>query len=251
MPALDGLHALVTGSSDGIGQAVARALAEDGATVLVSGRDAARCDAVAGEIRALGGKAVAAAVDLAGEAATVRSFAGDAVDLLDGHVDVLVNNAAVYPVTATANLSDADLNATLAVNVRAPHLLVAELAPAMARRGHGSIVNVSSWMSRAGTPAGALYSSSKAALEQLTRSWAAEFGPSGVRVNTVAPGATVTPRNAAYGDAMSVLTRQTVPGRPARREEIAAAVRWLASPEASYVHASRIDLDGGLLSTRL
>jgi len=119
----------VTGSTSGIGAATARALAAEGAHVLVSGRDAKRGDYIAGEIQAAGGHADFLAVDLAGSYHELRAFAGSAAATLGGHVDILVNNAGIYPATATADLPDADLDAMLAVNVRARHVLVAS--------GHG------------------------------------------------------------------------------------------------------------------
>ncbi len=131
--------------------------------------------------------------DLGAPPEQLRATAARAVELLGGRLDVLVANAGVYPVSATEDLPDADLEAMLAVNVRAPHVLVGALAPAMADRGDGVVVGIGSWMARVGSPFGAMYTATKAALEQLVRSWAAEYGPRGVRVNTVAPGATATP----------------------------------------------------------
>ena len=136
--------ALVTGSTSGIGAATARLLASEGAHVLVTGRDAARGHTVVEEITAAGGKADFLAVDLGGSYAELRAFAADAIATLGGSVDILVNNAGIYPATATADLADADLDAMLAVNVRAPHVLVGELAPAMADRGADAIVTIGS-----------------------------------------------------------------------------------------------------------
>ncbi|GAA2540016.1 SDR family oxidoreductase [Winogradskya consettensis] len=238
--------AIVTGSTSGIGAATARALAAAGVTVVVTGRDRTRGDALAGEI---GGIFVPA--DLGGTYAGLRSFAAAARDALGGRVDILVNNAGVYPVTATADLPDAELDRMLAINVRAPHVLVAELAPAMAERGHGSIVNIGSWMSRVGVPFGAGYTASKAAIEQYTRTWAAEYGPRGVRVNTVAPGITLTPGNEYAQDAVDAQAKATPAGVPVKPEQVAAMVAFVVSDAASGINGATLDVDGGLTATRL
>jgi 3-oxoacyl-[acyl-carrier protein] reductase len=181
----------------------------------------------------------------------LRAFADSAVAVLDGRVDILVNNAGIYPVLPTAMLPDEDLDAVLAVNIRAPHVLVGALAPAMAERGSGAVVNVGSWMARVGIPAGAAYTASKAALEQMTRTWAAEFGPRGVRVNTVAPGATATPGNSDAAEALEQMARTTVAGVPVRPVDVAAAVRYLVSDDAALIHGALLDVDGGIANARL
>jgi NAD(P)-dependent dehydrogenase (short-subunit alcohol dehydrogenase family) len=243
--------AVVTGSTSGIGAAIARALAAEGSFVLVSGRDAARGRDVADGIQAAGGRAVFVPSDLAGSYADLRAFAAAATGALGGRVDILVNNAGIYPATLTPDLADADLDAMLAVNVRAPHVLAAELAPAMASRGSGVIVNIGSWMARIGSPYAALYTATKAAAEQLTRAWAAEFGPRGVRVNTVAPGATLTPGNEAAKDILEQLTAGTPAGHPVRPEDVADAVVFVASGAASMMHGAIIDVDGGISAARM
>lgn len=246
-----GRTAIVTGSTSGIGEAIARVLAASGATVVVSGRDQARAQRVVDTITAAGGMAHVVTVDLGGSYDDLRGFAAKATEALGGRVDILVNNAGLYPVTATEGLADADLDAMLAVNVRAPHVLVGVVAPAMVERGSGVIVNVGSWMARVGSPYGAMYTATKAALEQLTRAWAAEYGPRGVRVNTVAPGATLTPGNANSEAILDQMTASTVAGRPVRPVDIAMGVRYLASEDAAFVYGTTLDVDGGLLATRL
>ena len=242
--------ALVTGSTSGIGAATARLLAAEGAHVLVSGRDAARGHAVVDEIIAAGGRADFVAVDLGGSYADLRAFAADATAILGGSVDILVNNAGIYPATATADLPDADLDAMLAINIRAPHVLVGELAPAMADRGAGAIVTIGSWMARIGVPFGAMYAATKAADEQLTRSWSAEFGPRGVRVNALAPGATLTPGNEWSKDVLDAMTASTPAGTVVSPDDIARGVLYLVSDDASMVHGTTLSVDGGISVTR-
>ncbi|WP_144720558.1 SDR family NAD(P)-dependent oxidoreductase [Agrococcus jejuensis] len=248
---LAGRTAIVTGSSSGLGEAIAHALAASGAHVVVHGRDVARAERVASAIDAAGGRASVVVADLGESPSAVREFARRATAALGGHVDVLVNNAGIFPVGATAELPDADVAALLATNVRVPHDLVGAIAPRMADRGSGAIVNVTSWMRAVGTPGVALYPATKAALEHLTKAWAAEFGPSGVRVNAVAPGATLTPGNAESLSILEQMTAGSPAGRPARPIEIAHAVRFLASDEASYVHGATIDVDGGIVAARV
>jgi NAD(P)-dependent dehydrogenase (short-subunit alcohol dehydrogenase family) len=182
---LAGQTALVTGATSGIGRAAAVLLARRGAHVLVSGRDAARGDAVVAEIRAAGGKADFVAADLA-DTGSVRALARRATELGGGHVDILVNNAGVFPFGPTQGASDEDIDTVYAVNVKAPFILTGELAPAMAARGNGTVINVLTMVAHFGVAGMALYGSSKAALTLLTKAWSAEFGPSGVRVNAAA-----------------------------------------------------------------
>ncbi len=247
---LGGRTAIVTGSTSGIGAAIARALAAEGARVAVSGRDAERGARVVGEIAAKGATATFVPADLAGSYEELRDFARRATAALGGRVDILVNNAGVYPATATEELADVDLDAMLAINVRAPHVLVAALAPAMAERGSGTIVNVGSWMARVGSPFAAMYTATKAADEQLTRAWAAEYGPRGVRVNAVAPGVTLTPGNEAHREQMDQMTAGTPAAVVVQPEDVAAGVVYLVSDDAALVHGIVLDVDGGISATR-
>ncbi|MEU1532892.1 SDR family NAD(P)-dependent oxidoreductase [Streptomyces fagopyri] len=248
---LAGRTAVVTGSTSGIGAAIARVLAGEGAHVIVSGRQATRGEEVVEEIERAGGRAGFVAADLTGGYDQLRAFAARATHALGGRVDILVNNAGIYPATLTEDLPDADLDAMLAVNVRAPHVLVAAMAPAMAERGSGVIITIGSWMARLGTPYAAMYSATKAADEQLTRSWAAEYGPRGVRVNTVAPGATLTPGNERAREELDAMTATTPAGVVVRPDDIARGVLYLASDDAAMVHGTTLHVDGGISVTRL
>ena len=247
---LAGRTAVVTGSTSGIGAATAHQLARRGARVVVTGRDATRGTEVVNAIAAAGGSAVFVAGDLASPPAQLRELAASWTTALDGQIDILVHNAAVCPPVDTVSLTDDDLEATLAVNVRAPQVLTATIAPAMVEQGGGAIVVVGSWMASVGHAFVGFYSASKAAEAQLARSWAAEFGPRGVRVNTVAPGATRAPIHAGADDVVTQMTAGTPAGRPGTPEEVAAAIAWLVSDDASYVHGALIPVDGGITATR-
>jgi NAD(P)-dependent dehydrogenase (short-subunit alcohol dehydrogenase family) len=248
---LAGRTAVVTGSSSGLGEATAHVLAASGAHVVVHGRDASRADAVAAAIASRGGRATVVTGDLAASPDATRDFARRALAALGGRVDVLVNNAGIFPVGPTEALDDATVTALLDTNVRVPHTLVGALAPAMADRGSGAIVNVTSWMAHVGTPYVGLYPATKAALEQLTRAWSAEYGPRGVRVNAVAPGATLTPGNEDSADVLAQMTAASPHGVPGRPIDIAHAVRFLASDEAAFVHGAVLMADGGIVAARV
>ncbi|GAA1916498.1 SDR family NAD(P)-dependent oxidoreductase [Streptantibioticus ferralitis] len=241
---LTGRVALVTGATSGIGAATAALLAERGAHVLVAGRDAARGRAVVTAIRERGGKADFVAADLRASDA-VRRLAREASELGGGRVDILVNNAGVYPAGPTEEATPIEVDAVYDLNVKAPFYLVGALAPAMAERGGGAIVNVSTMAADYGISGLALYGSSKAALNQLTRAWAAEYGPRGVRVNTVAPGPTRTEGMEGMNEAMDAAAAQAPAGRAAEPEEIAEAIAYLAGDAAGFVQGAHLAVDGG------
>jgi NAD(P)-dependent dehydrogenase (short-subunit alcohol dehydrogenase family) len=244
---LKGKTALVTGGNSGIGRAVATALAARGAHVVLTGRDADRGERAATAIRAAGGTADFVKTDL-GDEASARALARQAEELGGGHVDILVNNAGIYPFGPTHDATEADFDKVYGVNVKAPFFLVAELAPKMAARGHGAIVNITTMVAEFGMAQMALYGSSKAALVLLTKSWAAEYGPSGVRVNAVSPGPTSTEGMADSTEALHQLAAAAPAGRPGLPEEVAAAVAYLVSEDASFVHGALLPVDGGRIA---
>jgi NAD(P)-dependent dehydrogenase (short-subunit alcohol dehydrogenase family) len=233
--------ALVTGSTDGIGVAIARTLAIGGAQVIVSGRNAERGEQVVKSILDGGGEARFAAADLStGDG--VRALAAAA-----GPVDILVNNAAMLIAPQpTADVGEDVIDQALSTNIKAVFQLTGLVAPAMADRGAGAIVNVGSINGLVGMAHSALYSATKAAIHSLTKSWAAEYGPSGVRVNTVAPGPTITPIMAAYADRIERIIARAPSQRPSTPEQIAAAVAFLVSDNAANIHGATLSVDGGL-----
>jgi NAD(P)-dependent dehydrogenase (short-subunit alcohol dehydrogenase family) len=240
---LSGTAALVTGGTSGIGRATSAALARLGAHVALSGRDEERGNEVVRQIDAADGQAEFLAADLTDEA-SARSLAERAIGRL-GEVDVLVNNAGVFPFGPTDETREATFDSVFALNVKVPYFLVARLAPEMAKRGHGAIINVTTMVAEFGMAGMGLYGASKAALALLTKSWAAEYGPHGVRVNAVSPGPVRTEGTAAMGDSLDQLAAAGPAGRPGAPEEIAEAIVFLAADRSSFVHGAVVPVDGG------
>ena len=239
--------AVVTGASRGIGAAIARALDAAGARVAVVARSVEGLDKVAADLEhepvVIG--ADLAEPDAAAEIAT-RSLAAL------GHVDVLVNNAAVGVRTSSLELDGATIDAMHQVNVRNLLLLTTALLPSMIERGGGSVINVSSVSAQVGTPRRSAYAASKGAVDAMTRSLAMEFGPQGVRVNSVSPGVIVTAmweRNRAVPGVIEQIEGLIALRRWGLPEDVADVVVFLASDAARYVTAQTIEVDGGMAST--
>jgi NAD(P)-dependent dehydrogenase (short-subunit alcohol dehydrogenase family) len=232
-----GERALVTGATGGLGGAIARALGRDGANVLVLGRDEGR-----------GASTVAAVQDAGGQAEFVAAELNDPQRLAElpneiGEIDILVNNAGFSIWGATPDLGVDDFDRMFAANVRAPYYLVAAFAPGMSARGHGSIINIGSMAGTVGMATAAAYGATKAALGALTRAWAAEYSPNGVRVNDVAPGPIYTRPEAR--ELFATIGDTTALKRAAQPDEIAELVAFLASATASYITGATLAADGG------
>jgi NAD(P)-dependent dehydrogenase (short-subunit alcohol dehydrogenase family) len=233
--------ALVTGSTGGIGSETARLLAEEGATVIVSGRDEERGQATVRSIEDKGGLARFVAADLT-DLTSLRRLAAEA-----GEVDILVNNAGIFPGGPTVSQDVESFDETLAANIRAPYFLTAALVPGMLARRSGSIVNISTMAAQVALPGLSVYSASKAALESLTRTWAAEFAAQGVRVNAVAPGPTGTEKAITMmsAEVIDQLTGSTLLKRLATPREIAEVILFLASERSSFITGATIAADAG------
>jgi NAD(P)-dependent dehydrogenase (short-subunit alcohol dehydrogenase family) len=248
---LDGKIALVTGGSRGIGESIARTLAAHGATVIVSSRKADGCEAVARSIRGDGGMAQARACHI-GEPAEISATLS-AIEGEHGRLDILVNNAAANPYFGP--IVDTDLGAfqkTVDVNIRGYFSMSAHGAKLMAKHGGGSIVNVASINGIVPGHWQGIYSITKAAVIGMTKAFAKECAPMGVRVNAIAPGATDTKFAAALihseDETIRRMTTTHVPmARVAQPDEMAGAVLYLVSPAASYTTGACLVIDGGYL----
>jgi len=237
---LEDQRVLVTGATAGIGQEAAKLFARRGAAVVITGRDTERGAQTVAAIEAEGGRAEFIAADL-NDIESVRRLAEQV-----GEVDVLVNNAATHTFGPTLEQDVESFDMTFDVNVRAPFFLAAALLPKLIARGSGAIVNISSMGASVGVPFAPVSAAAKAALESFTRSWAAAFGANGIRVNTIAPGPTRTDSAvSALGDGAEQRGSATPLGRTADPREIAEAIVFLASPQASYLTGATVAVDGG------
>lgn len=237
---------MVTGASRGIGEATARGLDRHGARVVLTGRTVADLERVAGD---LANDPVVVPADLNAPGAG-SALAATVIDLVGG-ADILVNNAGIPMRRTPEQLTEADVDAVFAINVRALVMLTAGLGPAMAARGGGSVVNVSSVAGLRGPLGRVAYAGTKGAVDAMTRALAADWGPQGIRVNSVAPGLIVT---AIWEEA-----RANVPGLIEQLEGEIALKRWglpddvadvivfLASDGARYITGQTIAVDGGMV----
>lgn len=248
---LAGKVVLLTGATGGLGGAMAAAMAEQGATLLLSDRDESRSESAAQALRAAGHDALSLACDLS-DLAAVQALADRAVALA-GRVDVLVCNAGVQgPAGPLGNVDDGDWDLVMDVNLRSAMMLTARLIPGMAERGGGSVILMASIAGLRGNKAIGLYAVSKAALAQLARNLAVEWGPKNVRVNAIAPGLIRTPlaaemlANEAFMARRLSLTPLRRPGEP---QEVAGVAVMLAGRAGAFITGQTLVVDGGTLIT--
>lgn len=241
---LDGKVAVVTGSTGGIGAAIARSLAAAGAAVVVVGRRAEEGAAVAKELP----RATFVAADLTQRDAHEHVLATTLDEF--GRLDILVNNAAAFTVGPTIQGTEDDFDRVVDLNYKAAFFLTQAALPALIASGAGRIVNISSIGTIKTFVGAAIYNSSKAALDNLTRSWAQEYGPDGVRVNSVNPGLVIDGPMSAPVQAFLDVERDIVPTIPARRvataDDVASVVTFLAGPGADFLNGVIVPLDGGM-----
>ncbi|MBO9051115.1 SDR family NAD(P)-dependent oxidoreductase [Curtobacterium flaccumfaciens] len=239
---LDGRIALVTGGSSGIGRAIATALADAGAHVLVAARTSETIDATVAGIRQAGRSADGIVADLSSRAGA--HALADSV----GDVDVLVNSAGINLRPPMPELDETTWDATMAVNLDAPFVLGQRLAPGMAARGYGRIVSISSQQAHRPFAASGAYGVSKAGLEALARSQAEAWSAQGVTSNVLVPGFVRTPLNERLGSdpaTVAALAARTLVGRNGLASDFAAAAVFLAGPGSAYVTGQSIAVDGG------
>ena len=243
---LEGKIALVNGASRGIGLAIARGLAAAGATVVVTSRSMEGAAEAAASVDADGGKAVPLACH-AGRLDEIEALF-EAIRTDHGRLDVLVNNAATNPYYGPAHGLPPDaFDKTVEVNLKGPYYMMANAVPLMIESGGGSIVNVSSIVSLVSMPGQAPYAMTKAALVSLTRSFAKEYGPQGIRVNAILPGVVETRFAQALVEDPSVqkwISRLPVP-RAGQPEDMVEGVLYLVSKGAAYTTGTTLVMDGG------
>ncbi|MFI0373482.1 glucose 1-dehydrogenase [Actinomadura sp. 1N219] len=240
-----GKTALITGGTSGMGLAAARRLLDEGASVVITGRDQARLDAAAKELdagdRVLPVRADAASLpDLDALMETVRER--------HGRLDVVFANAGIAVFGPAAETTEADFDNAVDVNFKGVFFTVQKALPLLA--ADAAIVINASWTMHRGLPIGSVYSATKAAVQSLTRTLAAELGPRGVRVNSVSPGYIDTPmyRGAVPEDEADAIRAQVASGRIGTPEEVAGVVAFLASADAAYVNGQDLIVDGGLVA---
>jgi 3-oxoacyl-[acyl-carrier protein] reductase len=245
MADLQGRIALVTGAAQGIGRAIALELTKAGATVAVADINEVKLALVAKEIEALGGTAAAFRLDVSNE----ESIQAGAKAVLDrfGKVEILVNNAGITRDALMMAMKRSDWDLVLAINLTGPFLLTQALLRPMIKNRWGRIVNMASVVGRAGQAGQVNYSASKAGLIGLTKSLAREVASRGITVNAVAPGFIETPMTAVLDEKQTSTMLAQIPlGRRGTDQDVARAVKFLASEEASYVTGHVLDVNGGM-----
>lgn len=248
---LTGKTALVTGSAQGIGAAIARALGQAGATVLINGRDEAKIDRCVQELGESGIQAKGVAFDI-NDVARVRE-AIDAIELNTGPIDILVNNAGIIKRVPAEEMEEEDWNIVIQTNLTAPFLLSKYVGKYMIRRKKGKIINICSLMSELGRDTVSAYAAAKGGLKMLTRNLSTEWAPHNIQVNGIGPGYIATSINTVYrtpGNPLNdYIISRTPAGRWGRPEDLGGAAIFLASETSDFVNGQVIYVDGGLLTS--
>lgn len=244
---LTGRVALVTGAARGLGHAIAAGLARAGALVVFNGRDAAALAAAIEPVAREHGSTDAAVFDVTDPAAVKAGVA--AIESKHGALDILVNNAGIQRRHPVGEFPKADWDAIVATNLTAPFMCAQAAIPGMAKRGHGSIINLASLVSELARPNIVPYAAAKGGVRQLTRALAVECAPMGIRVNAIAPGYFATEMNRALlddPDFVAWVERRTPMRRWGDPAELAGLAVFLASDAASYLTGQTIFVDGGM-----
>lgn len=237
--------AIITGSAQGIGLATALRFAAEGARVVVSDIGQQRVDQAVAAVVAQGGQAIGAVVDVTDRLAIDAMV--EKVIATWGRIDVLINNAGITKDARLAKMSSAQFDAVIAVNLKGVFECTQAVAQTMTAQGSGSIVNASSVVGLYGNFGQTNYAATKAGVIGLTKTWARELGPKGVRVNAVCPGFVTTPILDTVPDAVKQKMIEKVPlGRLGRPEEIAAVYAFLASDDSSYINGAVLEVSGGI-----
>jgi gluconate 5-dehydrogenase len=247
---LSGRVALVTGGGSGLGFAIARGLAEAGATVVLNGRTASKLEAAAALLRQAGFMVETAAFDVA-ESSAVNAGVTDVMARL-GRVDILVNNAGIQHRAPIESFSDEDWHRVLATNLDAPFFMARALIPQMKARRSGKIINICSLASTLARPTTVPYQTSKGGIAMLTRGLAVELAPHGIQVNGIAPGFFRTEMNTALTnnpEFTSWVEKRTPAARWAEPEELAGSAVFLAAPASSFVTGQILYVDGGFTAS--
>lgn len=246
---LGGKRALVTGSSQGIGYALAEGLALAGARIVINGRDAAKLDAARRALAAKDLDVRAAAFDVTDEAAVTQAVAG--IEREQGPIDILINNAGMQFRTALEEFPADKFRELLRVNIESAFLTGKAVARGMIARKAGKIINICSVQSELGRPSIAPYTATKGAIKMLTKGMCADWAKHGIQVNAIGPGYFRTPLNQALVDNAEFsawLEKRTPAGRWGHVEELVGAAVFLAAPASSFVNGHILYVDGGITS---
>ena len=246
---LAGRTALITGSSGGLGYAMARGLAEAGAALVLNGRDGGKLDAAVRGLQADGHRVSAAAFDVTDEAAVVATFAG--FDAAGTAIDILVNNAGIQFRKPLVDLAAADWRRVIETNLTSAFLIGREAAKRMIARGGGKIINIGSLTSEVARATVAPYAAAKGGLKLLTRAMAAEWAVHNIQANAIGPGYILTAMNKALIEDAGFnawVKGRTPAGRWGTPDDLIGAAVFLASPASAYVNGQILYVDGGMLA---